>query len=164
MMRTALLRPATRFAAAPVTISQRAATTHAISNPTLADIEKRWEAMPPQEQAELWMTLRDRMKTNWAELSLAEKKASYWIAFGPHGPRAVPPPGEGKKVFIYTLAGVGVSFLAFWGIRQFARPPPRTMNREWQEKTNEYLKEQKVEPITGYAAEGYSGPGAIQSK
>lgn len=31
--------------------------------------------MPPQEQAELWMALRDRMKTNWAELTLQEKKA-----------------------------------------------------------------------------------------
>lgn len=31
--------------------------------------------MPPQEQAELWMALRDRMKTNWSELTLQEKKA-----------------------------------------------------------------------------------------
>lgn len=31
--------------------------------------------MPPQEQADVWMALRDRMKTNWAELTLQEKKA-----------------------------------------------------------------------------------------
>lgn len=31
--------------------------------------------MPPQEQAELWMALRDRMKTDWHELTLQEKKA-----------------------------------------------------------------------------------------
>lgn len=61
--RTAIVRPAARRAA------------HAISNPTLANIEKRWEAMPPQEQADLWMALRDRMKSNWAELTLQEKKA-----------------------------------------------------------------------------------------
>ena len=48
---------------------------HAISNPTLAGIEKRWEAMPPQEQAELWMQLRDRMKVDWHEMTLQEKKA-----------------------------------------------------------------------------------------
>ena len=48
---------------------------HAISNPTLANIEKRWEGMPPQEQADLWMQLRDRMKSNWAELTVQEKKA-----------------------------------------------------------------------------------------
>jgi cytochrome c oxidase subunit 4 len=34
--------------------------------------------MPPQEQADLWMALRDRMKANWAELTLQEKKAGMW--------------------------------------------------------------------------------------
>ena len=58
-----------------VPTQQRFASAHAISNPTLANIEKRWEAMPPQEQAELWMALRDRMKANWSELTLQEKKA-----------------------------------------------------------------------------------------
>ena len=54
---------------------QQVRCAHAISNPTLANIEKRWEAMPPQEQAELWMALRDRMKADWTELTLQEKKA-----------------------------------------------------------------------------------------
>jgi cytochrome c oxidase subunit 4 len=31
--------------------------------------------MPPQEQAELWMALRDRMKVDWNELTMQEKKA-----------------------------------------------------------------------------------------
>ena len=52
-----------------------ASTAHAISNPTLAGIEKRWEVMPPQEQADLWMALRDRMKIDWHDLTLQEKKA-----------------------------------------------------------------------------------------
>lgn len=53
----------------------RAASTHAISNPTLANIEKRWEGMPLQEQADLWMALRDRMGADWKELTVQEKKA-----------------------------------------------------------------------------------------
>ena len=57
------------------TVQKRLASAHAISNPTLASIEKRWEAMPPQEQADLWMALRDRMKVDWHELTLQEKKA-----------------------------------------------------------------------------------------
>ena len=48
---------------------------HAISNPTLANIESRWDTMPPQEQADLWMALRDRMKNDWNELTMHEKKA-----------------------------------------------------------------------------------------
>lgn len=55
--------------------AQTSSTTHAISNPTLANIEKRWEGMPMQEQGELWMALRDRMQGSWNELTLQEKKA-----------------------------------------------------------------------------------------
>lgn len=141
----------------------RAASTHAISNPTLANIEKRWEGMPLQEQAELWMALRDRMKENWSELTLQEKKAAYWIAFGPHGPRALPPPGEGTKVTLYTVIGIGVSFVIFATMRMFAGPAPHTMTKEWQEASNEYLKSQKADPFTGIASEGYKGKGQVQS-
>jgi cytochrome c oxidase subunit 4 len=90
--------------------------------------------------------------------------AAYYVAFGPHGPRAAPPPGENTKVFLYTMIGVGVSFATFYAIRLGGRPAPKTMTKEWQEASNEYLKEQKVEPITGVSAEGYQGPGMIQSK
>lgn len=60
---------------APVTSQSHTRSAHAISNPTLAGIEKRWEGLPPQDQAELWMQLRDRMKVDWNELTLQEKKA-----------------------------------------------------------------------------------------
>lgn len=55
--------------------TRSASSAHAISNPTLAGIEKRWEVMPPQEQADLWMALRDRMKIDWHDLTIQEKKA-----------------------------------------------------------------------------------------
>ncbi|KAI4285720.1 MAG: hypothetical protein L6R38_000458 [Xanthoria sp. 2 TBL-2021] len=142
----------------------RHAGIHAISNPTLAGIEKRWEGMPPQQQADLWMALRDRMKVNWHEMTLQEKKAAYWIAFGPHGPRSLPPPGEGKKIFWYTMLGLGVSGVLFLLIRTLSRPAPKTMNAQYQAMTNEYLKAQRTEPITGVSSEGYTGKGMIQSK
>lgn len=69
---SASLRKTVPAAAAPFVQARQA---HAISNPTLANIEKRWEAMPPQEQADLWMALRDRMKVDWKELTVQEKKA-----------------------------------------------------------------------------------------
>jgi cytochrome c oxidase subunit 4 len=61
--------------------ASRASSTQALSNPTLKNIEKRWEGMPLQEQADLWMSLRDRMKGNWTELTLQEKKAGMLLAF-----------------------------------------------------------------------------------
>lgn len=149
MIRSSLLRASRLTPTAIASVRSRGNSSYAVSNVTLADIEKRWENMPPAEQAELWMQLRDRMKGSWSELTSQEKKASYYIAFGPHGPRAVPPPGEGSKVFLYTMLGVGVSFLTFYAIRLGGRPAPKTMTKEWQEASDEYLKEQKVEPITG---------------
>jgi cytochrome c oxidase subunit 4 len=73
--------PATRQAvrAAPAVCLQTR-QAHAISNPTLANIEKRWEDMPPQEQADLWMSLRDRMKVDWKEMTLQEKKAGAYTS------------------------------------------------------------------------------------
>lgn len=72
-------RSATRPLAAYQATCQQQRQAHAISNPTLANIEKRWEAMPPQEQADLWMALRDRMKVDWNEMTLQEKKAGMFI-------------------------------------------------------------------------------------
>ena len=116
--------------------------------------------------------------------------AAYWIAFGPHGPRAEPPPGEGKRVALGTTIGLIVSLVIFAGTRFFSRPAPKTMTKEWQEASNEYLKvrffpilgaytflprnllimnfaaqiqKQKAEPFSGIGSKGYSGPGMIQS-
>ncbi|KAI9814007.1 MAG: Cytochrome c oxidase subunit 5A [Pycnora praestabilis] len=165
---------------------QQSRQAHAISNPTLAGIEKRWEAMPPQEQADLWMALRDRMKTDWHELTMAEKKAAYWIAFGPHGPRALPPPGEGWKIFWGTMVGISIAFGLLILVRSMAKPGAPTMNAEYQKQTEEYLKvraiilfsqpgtwnlfsayaqanhvsirqSQNTEPISGISSEGYTG-------
>ena len=180
---TTVPRPSAVVAVAAA-VRARHNSSYAVSNVTLADIEKRWELMPPNEQAELWMQLRDRMKGSWSELTAQEKKAcwslplsphhgalvrlteleAYWIAFGPHGPRARPPPGENTKVLTYTLLALAGSFVTFYLIRVAGRPAPKTMTKEWQEASNEYLKAQKVEPITGVSSEDYKGPGMVQSK
>jgi len=107
--------------------------------------------MPPQEQADLWMALRDRMKADWHELTTQEKKAAYWIAFGPHGPRAEDAPGEGFSLLKWTTIVVALSMGAFYIVHHFARPPPKTMSKEWQEATDKYLKEENIEPITGWS-------------
>jgi len=92
MLRSSVIRAAgsasaspLRQSAAPVVAARlsQARQAHAISNPTLANIEKRWEAMPPQEQADLWMALRDRMKVDWKELTMQEKKAGMFSSCPP---------------------------------------------------------------------------------
>ncbi|KAK2873239.1 Cytochrome c oxidase subunit 5 [Arthroderma sp. PD_2] len=144
--------------------TRSASSEHAIANPVLAGIEKRWEAMPPQDQAELWMKLRDRMKVDWKSMTLQEKRAAYWIAFGPHGPRAETPKGEGMKIFVQIMKYVVISAGVFYATRLLAQPPPKTMTKEWQEATNEYALKEKLDPITGISSEGYSGKGFVQSQ
>ena len=41
---------------------------------------------------------------------------------------------------MYTGVGVLVSSALYFFVHSFARPPPRTMTKEWQEATTEYLK------------------------
>lgn len=53
--------------------------------------------MPPQEQAELWMALRDRMKVDWNQLTSQEKKAGTWD-----------PIDRGMARGVYVAIGVAV--------------------------------------------------------
>lgn len=64
---------------------------------------------------------------------------AYWIAFGPHGPRAQDPPGSGARVAWGVALGLGASFALFGIVRFFGRPSPHTMTQEYQEQTNEFL-------------------------
>jgi len=65
---------------------------------------------------------------------------AYWIAFGPHGPRKLPDPGEKWIILRWTLGCITASAIIFGTGRYFAKPPPKTMTKEWQEMSNEYLK------------------------
>ncbi|KAI4752864.1 hypothetical protein E4T44_13355 [Aureobasidium sp. EXF-8845] len=61
------------------------------------------------------------------------------------------------------MLGMVATAVLFFGIRAGARGTPSTMNREYQEATDAYLKENNVEPITGISAEDYKGGFAVQS-
>lgn len=41
---------------------------------------------------------------------------------------------------------------------------PHTISKEWEEATNEYLKSQNSNPISGISSEGYKGTGYVVSK
>jgi hypothetical protein len=40
---------------------------------------------------------------------------------------------------------------------------PITRTKEWEEATNEYLKSQNSNPISGVSSEGYNGSGYVTS-
>ncbi|CAK9786256.1 cytochrome c oxidase subunit V [Cutaneotrichosporon oleaginosum] len=164
-----LLRIAASRAAAPRLMTRAASSSvHVVSQstnasaPLLANIEASWSSLPASEQAEVYQALEEVQKKDWKELTVDEKKAAYFVSFGPHGPRApVLPPGGSMKVFAGTLAAVAAAFTIFAVVRSQAPPPPKTWNREYQEQSNEYLKEQKSNPISGVSSEGYKGKGMV---
>ncbi|EPQ57821.1 cytochrome c oxidase subunit IV [Gloeophyllum trabeum ATCC 11539] len=131
----------------------------------LSNVEAQWEKLSGEEQLAVHQQLEQIQKKDWKELSIDEKKAAYYVAFGPHGPRApVNPPGSGVKILFATLGLIGTTGLLYYALRQVSVKPPNTMTREWQEASNERAKEQKMNPISGISSEGYSGKGFVTVK
>ncbi|KAF8686818.1 hypothetical protein AX14_003782 [Amanita brunnescens Koide BX004] len=128
----------------------------------LSNVEAQWATLSTEEKATVHEQLEVLQKKEWKELSLDEKRAAYYVAFGPHGPRApTSKPGDSLKIFGYTMALVGIAGVLGYAIRGFASSPPRTMTKEWQEATNKRALEMNLNPITGISSEGYKGTGFV---
>lgn len=123
-----------------------------LSNAHVAHLETRWEKLPKEDQSALIDELKARMELPWQELTAGEKKAAYYISFGEWGPRRpLYAPGEKSKIFWGTVAGLLAGIGLFATIRLFAPAPSETLTREWQEKSDEYLKSKNANPFTGYS-------------
>lgn len=93
---------------------------------------RRWQSLP-----RIWRHVRFQCTKLLANSTTL---IAYWIAFGPHGPRALDPPGEGKSLVFHTFL-VLTATLGFYAIiRSFAGNPPDTMTKEYQEESNELLR------------------------
>ncbi|CAL1705360.1 unnamed protein product [Somion occarium] len=165
------LRPitATRNVAATANASAHAASATASSSSQalipLSNVEAQWERLTPDEQFQVHRQLEEIQKKDWRTLSIDEKKAAYYVAFGPHGPRApITKPGDTAKVFGVVSLAIGLAGALYYGIKATAPPPPRTINKEWEAAMNETAIKQKMDPISGITSEGYSGKGFVQNK
>ncbi|GAA5866985.1 hypothetical protein JCM3774_003746 [Rhodotorula dairenensis] len=152
MLRTAFARAtaAPRFALA----ARNASTSAPATTPapvSLGNIEASWKSLTPTEQEQTFKHLEELQKKDWKELSLDEKKAAYYVAFGPHGPRE-PIQADGGKTFVGVTAAVAVAGLIFYFVRKGGKETPATLTREWQEATDERLREQRSDPFTGASA------------
>jgi len=149
-------------------LSAATATTTARTNEAvipLSNVEAQWEKLTADEQLTVHQQLEELQKRDWRTLSLDEKKAAYYVAFGPHGPRAdLHPTGSIPKLILAVAVGVAAGGVLYLASRSFAGSPPKTMTKEWQEASNERARELNLDPITGVPSEGYSGKGFVQSK
>ncbi|KAF5096284.1 hypothetical protein D0Z03_001652 [Geotrichum reessii] len=125
---------------------------HAISTPTIINLESRWEKMTSEEQEDIISQLAERQKGPWNELTLNEKRAAWYISYGSWGPRKViHPEGEVQKI-AFGVFGILAAASAVFGIaRYFSEGLGITMNKEWQEASDEILKEKLSNPFRGYS-------------
>jgi len=139
-------------------------STHIAPVP-LSNVEAHWEKLSSEQKVSLHEQLELLQQKDWKELSLDEKKAAYFVAFGPHGPRTpTSQPGDGLKILLAVTGLVGATVVLHQVVRRLGQPAPKSMSKEWQEASNERAIEQKLNPITGISSEGYSGKGFVQSK
>ncbi|VEU22077.1 DEKNAAC103083 [Brettanomyces naardenensis] len=144
----ALMRPTLRA----VGLKQaRFASASALSQASITHLEKRWEKLPEVDRDSLITSLSERQKLPWNQLSEQEKKAAYYVSFGEWGPRKpLYHEGEKRTIFYSVAIGFGVCFALYVGFRA-SRPSPKTMNKAWQEKSDEYLKSKHANPFHGYS-------------
>lgn len=123
-----------------------------LSNAYVNKLETRWESLPETDKNALINDLRERMKVSWNELTVAEKKAAYYVSYGGWGPRTpMYGPNDKSNIFWGTMAGMGAGLALFLFLKFTFVKKTLTNNREWQEKSDEYLKSQNANPFTGYS-------------
>ncbi|KAI8146383.1 cytochrome c oxidase subunit IV [Fennellomyces sp. T-0311] len=127
---------------------------------SLQNLETRWKTLAPAERSAITKQLEEAQLKDWKTLSLEEKKAAYYVAFGAHGPREpVTQPGHASKVIAGILTVLTVSSGLMYWTRQNGTETPHTTSPEWKEKTTEYMRSQNSNPIHGISSEGYKGKG-----
>ncbi|ORZ30657.1 cytochrome c oxidase subunit IV-domain-containing protein [Catenaria anguillulae PL171] len=138
-----------------------AAAQPQVSRAVLADIPARWSAMAQPERTAVVDSLLAAQRGDWKALSAEQKKALFYIAYGPHGPRERLPKGFQMRVFLATMGVVGISSALFYWIRLKGGKGVPTTTKEWQEAANEYARQQGGNPYTGVASDNYKGKGHV---
>ncbi|AMD21522.1 HFL334Cp [Eremothecium sinecaudum] len=130
----------------------RYASVQAISKAAIIDLESRWESLPAVEQNELVAKLSERQKLPWSQLTKTEMQAAWYISYGSWGPRR-PIHAKGDAAFIAKGVAVGLAFSVsvFLLCRYLGKDMPKTMTKEWQLKSDEYLKSKNANPWGGYS-------------
>ncbi|GME79784.1 unnamed protein product [Ambrosiozyma monospora] len=129
----------------------RLASTSTLTPASVSHIENRWEKLPESDRKDLIESLAERQKLPWTQLTAEEKKAAWYISFGEWGPRKPIHSAEDIRYIIWgTVIGVGITAAGFLYFRSKRYVPP-TMNKEWQEQSDEYLKSKNANPFSGYS-------------
>ncbi|KAI9208783.1 cytochrome c oxidase subunit IV family, partial [Polychytrium aggregatum] len=124
-----------------------------VSDLSIKNIETRWHKLPECEQGAIADVLAEAQKGDWKKLSLDQKRAAYFVAYGTYGPRTLPDPILKYKVATW----VGSFLLLTYGLWAYYvneyTPKLVTQTPEWQEDEKVRAIEAKQNPYYGHYAE-----------
>ncbi|KAJ3216703.1 Cytochrome c oxidase subunit 5A [Dinochytrium kinnereticum] len=103
----------------------RRALSTAVTPAAYSQIEARWAKLPEAEQGAIADKLALAQKADWKTLSLEEKRAAYFIAYGPYGARNPPDPALKWSVAYWTSGFVllAAGLWRYWESRKFHKHP-----------------------------------------
>ncbi|KAJ2002411.1 cytochrome c oxidase [Coemansia sp. RSA 2322] len=134
-----------------------------VAVPAGTRVEQTFVDLPQDEQRKTILQLNEVMKQDWTKITMEDKRALYFVAYGPHNARRPHvKPGDNMKVFVGVVATIALGL----GLSSFVRssvPKSRTLTKEWQEDSNRIARENNINPISGVSSEGYKGKGFVQS-
>eukprot|EP00842_Homolaphlyctis_polyrhiza_P005555 jgi/Hompol1/5/HPOL_000587-RA len=135
----------------PSRVFQSAVQQRFLSNlsPTaLAGIETRWAKLPEAEQGAIADKLYELQKGDWKNMTLEQKRAAYYIAYGSYGARTPSDPALRIKVasWVAGLIALSVGLWMFWETK---KPALRTTTKEWIEAQDQLAIERKQNPFSG---------------
>jgi cytochrome c oxidase subunit 4 len=132
-------------------LTQTRFASSAITPAEITNIQGRWEKLPESDKQHLIDALAAKQKLPWNQLSLEEKKAAWYISFGTWGPRKPMETKEEQAQIYKGIIGFTLLSVALFAVYYVNRNIPKTMNREWQEKSDEYLASKNANPFSSYS-------------
>ena len=94
----------------------------------------------------------------WTAMSREEKKAAYYLAWGP----VEQPNSEfNQKVLLYTLGFLGLTVGIYYTLLKYFRSQKElpTLTPEWKEATRKRLIRERAQPYTGESAHLFTKDG-----
>ncbi|KAJ3100062.1 Cytochrome c oxidase subunit 5A [Physocladia obscura] len=115
---------------------------------SIRGLETRWGKLPEAEQGAIADSIATAEKADWKAMSLEEKRAAYFIAYGAHGARNQKDPNLSKAVWSWVALFIGISggIFAYW---ETQKPQIRTMTPEWKAAEDARAIELKQNPFQG---------------
>ncbi|KAI8900306.1 cytochrome c oxidase subunit IV family [Globomyces pollinis-pini] len=114
----------------------------------LTELESRWVKLPDAEQGAIADHLAELQKGDWKKMTLEQKRAAYYIAYGTYGARAPTDPTLKWRVAGWTLGLTGIAYV-LWIIFEKNKPRAISETPEWAAAEAQLAIERKQNPHRG---------------